>query len=79
VEAKAEAEAVVEAPVAEAAPAVEATTAEVLPTADAPAAEIEAAHIEESAAGEQPSGAAQPENSTATQGGEAADTDPAEG
>ena len=38
-----------------------------------------AAHVEESAAGEQPSGAAQPENSTATQGGEAASTDPVEG
>jgi len=38
-----------------------------------------AAHVEESAAGEQPSGAAQPENSTASQGGEAASTDPAEG
>jgi large subunit ribosomal protein L10 len=38
-----------------------------------------AAHVEESAAGEQPSGAAQPENSTASQGGEAASTDPVEG
>jgi large subunit ribosomal protein L10 len=38
-----------------------------------------AAHVEESAAGEQPSGAAQPENSTASQGGEAAGTDPVEG
>jgi large subunit ribosomal protein L10 len=38
-----------------------------------------AAHVEESAAGEQPSGAAQPENSTASQGGEAATTDPVEG
>ena len=48
----------------------------------APAAaveEVEAAHVEESAAGEQPSGAAQPENSTASQGGEAAGTDPVEG
>ncbi len=44
-----------------------------------PAAEVEAAHVEESAAGEQPSGAAQPENATASQGGEAADTAPAEG
>jgi large subunit ribosomal protein L10 len=44
------------------------------------AAAIEAAaHVEESAAGEQPSGAAQPENSTASQGGEAASTDPVEG
>ena len=38
-----------------------------------------AAHVEESAAGEQPSGAAQPENSTASQAGEAASTEPAEG
>ena len=38
-----------------------------------------AAHVEEAAAGEQPSGAAQPENSTASQGGEAATTDPVEG
>ncbi|MGH9595534.1 MAG: 50S ribosomal protein L10 [Edaphobacter sp.] len=55
--------------------------------AAAPEAEIQAeaaateaaAHVEESAAGEQPSGAAQPENSTASQGGEAASTDPVEG
>jgi large subunit ribosomal protein L10 len=40
---------------------------------------IEAAHVEESAAGEQPSGAAQPENATASQAGEAADSAPAEG
>jgi large subunit ribosomal protein L10 len=46
--------------------------------AEAPAAEA-AAHVEESAAGEQPSGAAQPENATASQGGEAATTDPVEG
>lgn len=45
--------------------------------AEAPAAE--AAHVEEAAAGEQPSGAAQPENGTATQAGEAASTEPAEG
>lgn len=38
-----------------------------------------AAHAEESQAGEQPSGAAQPENSTASQAGEAANTEPAEG
>jgi large subunit ribosomal protein L10 len=67
------------APVAEAKAPVAET-----PTAEAPAAEIEAAHIEESAAAPatdsvQPSGAAQPENSTASQGGEAAATDPAEG
>jgi large subunit ribosomal protein L10 len=63
-----------EAPVAEAkteVPAVE-TKAEA-------AATEAAAHVEESAAGEQPSGAAQPENSTASQGGEAASTDPVEG
>jgi large subunit ribosomal protein L10 len=58
---------------AAAAPAVEAA-----PAAEA-AAVVEAAHVEESAAGEQPSGAAQPENSTASQGGEAAASDPAEG
>ena len=44
-----------------------------------PVAEVEAAHVEESAAGEQPSGAAQPENSTASQAGEASATDPVEG
>jgi len=54
-------------------------------TGAAPAAQAEAAatvaeaHAEESAAGEQPSGAAQPENATASQGGEAADTAPVEG
>jgi large subunit ribosomal protein L10 len=58
------------APVAAAAP-----TAEVAETGAA----VEAAHVEESAAGEQPSGAAQPENSTASQGGEAAASDPVEG
>ena len=63
------------APVAE--PKVEAPVAEAAAT-EAAATEA-AAHIEESAAGEQPSGAAQPENSTATQGGEAASTDPVEG
>jgi large subunit ribosomal protein L10 len=61
------------APVAEAPAAV----AEA-PAAEVPAAET-AAHVEESAAGDQPSGAAQPENSTASQGGEAATTDPVEG
>jgi large subunit ribosomal protein L10 len=61
------------------APAPAATSA-VAETAEAPAAAaVEAAHTEESAAGEQPSGAAQPENATASQGGEAADTAPAEG
>jgi large subunit ribosomal protein L10 len=75
-------------PVAEAAatetPAAEAA-APAAPVAEAPAAAAEvpaaeaAAHVEESAVGEQPSGAAQPENSTASQGGEAATTDPVEG
>jgi large subunit ribosomal protein L10 len=68
------------APVAEAPAAVAEAPAAV---AEAPAAETPAveaiAHVEESAAGEQPSGAAQPENSTASQGGEAATTDPVEG
>jgi len=64
--------------VVEAAPAAEA------PVAEAPAAEAAAAHVEESAAApasdsEQPSGAAQPENGTATQAGEAASLNPAEG
>src|SRR5215831_15044007 len=54
-------------------------------TGAAPAAKAEAAapvaeaHAEESAAGEQPSGAAQPENATASQAGEAATSDPVEG
>ena len=61
------------APVAAAAPAAEAPAAETAPAVTA------AAHAEEAAAGEQPSGAAQPENATASQGGEAADTNPAEG
>jgi large subunit ribosomal protein L10 len=61
------------APVAEA-PAVAEPAA---PVAEAVAAE--AVHIEEAAAGEQPSGAAQPENATASQAGEAAATDPVEG
>lgn len=69
------AEAVAEAPAAEA--VAEAPVAEAV--AETPVEEVAAAHIEESAAGEQPSGAAQPENSTASQGGEAAETDPAEG
>jgi large subunit ribosomal protein L10 len=47
--------------------------------AETPAAEEAAAHVEESAAGEQPSGAAEPENGTASQAGEAASSDPAEG
>ncbi len=61
---------------APAAPVAEAAAAEA--KAEAPAVET-AAHVEESAAGEQPSGAAQPENATASQGGEAATTDPVEG
>ncbi len=63
---------------AAAAPVAEAPVAEA-PVAEAPAVEAEAAHVEEAAAGEQPSGAAQPENATATQSGEAAATEPAEG
>jgi large subunit ribosomal protein L10 len=59
---------VAETPVAEAAPAAE------VPVAEAVAEpEIAAAHVEESAAAEPV------ENSTASQGGEAANTDPAEG
>jgi large subunit ribosomal protein L10 len=49
------------------------------PAAEVAAPVVEAAHVEEAAAGEQPSGAAQPENSTASQGGEAATSDPVEG
>ena len=49
------------------------------PVAETPAQQATAAHIEESAAGEQPSGAAEPENGTASQAGEAASTEPAEG
>ncbi len=59
---------------AEAAPAAAPAAAETKP-----AVTEAAAHVEESAAGEQPSGAAQPENSTASQGGEAASSDPVEG
>jgi large subunit ribosomal protein L10 len=64
------------------APAAKAEDAKPEPAAPTPekTAETEAAaHVEESAAGEQPSGAAQPENSTASQAGEAASTEPAEG
>jgi large subunit ribosomal protein L10 len=65
------------APVAEAPAVTEApTVAEA--KVEAPAAET-AAHVEQSAAGEQPSDTAQPENATASQGGEAATTDPVEG
>ena len=56
----------------------EAPAAEAAAEAKAEATEA-AAHAEESQAGEQPSGAAQPENSTASQAGEAATTEPAEG
>ena len=71
-------EAKAEAPVAEAAVEVaEAPAAEAV--AETPAEEAAAAHVEESAAGEQPSGAAEPENGTASQAGEAAASDPAEG
>ena len=63
---------------AAAAPAAPVAEAPAEAKVEAPAAEA-AAHVEESAAGEQPSGAAQPENSTASQGGEAATTDPVEG
>jgi large subunit ribosomal protein L10 len=73
--AEVKAEAPAAAPVAEA----QAAVAEA-PAAEAPTPAVEsAAHVEEAAAGEQPSGAAQPENSTASQGGEAATTDPVEG
>ena len=66
------------APAAAAEPA--AATKESAPSDDAATGGTEAAaHVEESAAGEQPSGAAQPENSTASQGGEAASSDPVEG
>ncbi|HEV2577447.1 MAG TPA: 50S ribosomal protein L10 [Acidobacteriaceae bacterium] len=49
------------------------------PAADKAAATEAEAHVEESQAGEQPSGAAQPENSTASQGGAAAGEAPVEG
>lgn len=73
-----------------AAPAAKAeaeTPAAEAPAAEAPAASepakpaemVEQAHEAESKAGEQPSGAAQPENSTASQSGEAAGEAPAEG
>jgi large subunit ribosomal protein L10 len=77
---EAKAEAPAEAPVAEAPAATAEAPAAVteVPAVETPVAEA-AAHVEESAAGEQPSGAAQPENSTASQGGEAATTDPVEG
>jgi large subunit ribosomal protein L10 len=61
------------------APAAKAEEAAAKAETEAPAAAEAAAPVEESAAGEQPSGAAQPENSTASQGGEAASTEPVEG
>jgi len=62
------------------APAAEATeTAAPVAEAAVEAPSAEAVHAEEAAAGEQPSGAAQPENATASQAGEAATSDPAEG
>lgn len=63
------------------APAAEvpAPAAEVAAPAAAAVEAVEAAHTEEAVAGEQPSGAAEPENSTASQSGEAAATDPVEG
>jgi large subunit ribosomal protein L10 len=67
------------APVA-ATPVVEAAAEPVAEAAAEP--EIAAAHVEESAApaeADAVSGLAQPENSTASQGGEAANTEPAEG
>jgi len=64
----------------EAAPAAKAEAPQAEAAAEKKAEETEAAaHAEESQAGEQPSGAAQPENSTASQAGEAANTEPAEG
>lgn len=69
------------APPAEAKPAAAPVAEAAAPAAEAveTGATIEAAHVEEAAAGEQPSGAEQPENSTASQGGEAAASDPVEG
>ncbi len=60
---------------------VEATSPQpAAPAAETPVAAPEAlAHTEEAATGEQASGAAQPENGTASQAGEAASTDPVEG
>src|ERR1700759_4184419 len=63
-----------------AAPAAKAEAPKAEAAAEAKAEATEAAaHVEESQAGDQPSGAAQPENSTASQGGQAADEAPAEG
>jgi large subunit ribosomal protein L10 len=48
-------------------------------TGSVPVASVAVAHAEEAAAGEQPSGAAQPENATASQAGEAATSASVEG
>jgi large subunit ribosomal protein L10 len=72
----------VEVPVVEAPAAPVAEAAAPVAEVEAPVAEVpsaEAAHVEQAAAGEQPSGAAQPENATASQAGEAAAADPVEG
>ena len=62
------------------APVAEATeTAAPVAEAAVEAPSAEAVHAEEAAAGEQPSGAAQPENATASQAGEATNSDPVEG
>src|SRR5207245_1956518 len=55
------------------APAAAASSEPVAAPAESAATEAEAAHTTEAAAGEQPSGAAQPENATASQSGEASD------
>ncbi len=67
--------------VVEAAPAAEVAAAEAAEAevAETPTDVAAAAHVEESTAGEQPSGAAQPENGEATQAGGAASTEPVEG
>jgi large subunit ribosomal protein L10 len=63
----------------EAAPAAKAEAPAATASDDKAAEKVEQAHEAESQAGEQPSGAEQPENSTASQSGEAAGTEPAEG
>ena len=66
------------APAPSAAPA-EGASMESNATEKKPEDKVAEAHSTEAAAGEQPSGAAQPENSTASQSGAAADEKPAEG
>ena len=69
-------------PVAEAAAPAETAVAEAPAVEAVSEPEIAAAHVEESAAPAEPeavSGLAQPENGTASQAGEAANTEPAEG